>query len=186
MKKIIDWFYEPIPDLENNLRFIAGAAVFMMSEMIIAVACLLALGVDISDSGQGSILWEVFLSRQNFVISASDIVIWAGFEEFFFRLIPFLFYMELAYKLCPSVTPERLFRGLIVISIVTSMVFGVMHGAYYKIAIQGVGGLILCVVFLKCGAIRKDFFVGLLSATAAHTLYNAALYVANYFSTRLF
>ncbi len=60
-----------------------------------------------------------------------------------------------------------------------------MHGAFYKIAMQGFVGLMCCVVFLKCGGIRKDYFTGLLWSTIAHVLYNSNLYVVDYFHAHL-
>lgn len=64
-----------------------------------------------------------------------------------------------------------------------SILFGLAHGdSLPHVLIQGGGGLILCVVFLRCGGLHRHPIRGWSCATAAHGLYDTALWLVGYFS----
>ncbi len=86
MKKIIDWFYEPFPDLERILRFVVVVVAVMHIEVSIAIVCLGSFGVELA---------SLLLSSYG-KISSSDIIIWAAFEEFIYRFLPLTVYIEIA------------------------------------------------------------------------------------------
>lgn len=79
-------------------------------------------------------------------------------EEIIFRHLP-LRVLKAAGKEKELLLPSILF---------TSTVFGLMHQGYYSLLIQGVGGLIFSVVYIKNG-------YSLYSSILSHALWNATL-----------
>lgn len=65
-------------------------------------------------------------------------------------------------------------RQLIYAIIVSSVVFGILHGGVVNVLIQGVGGLFLSYVYLKNGNC-------ILSAMIMHSLYNLVIILAGIF-----
>ena len=57
------------------------------------------------------------------------------------------------------------------------IVFGCVHGDITNILLQGVVGLVLGVVFLKCGGLQKKPFKALASSTVVHALYNGLIWI---------
>lgn len=86
----------------------------------------------------------------------------ALFEELLFRLIP------LSLAICKSKTPEMVLFAIIS----SSFLFGMLHGNVFRVIIEGVVGVILSVLFLKCGAYQKKFFKATMCSTAAHYALN--------------
>lgn len=94
---------------------------------------------------------------------------------FLFALLPFLaaleeliFRLPLALFLKFNVRSET----LCAVAFVLSTVFGLAHGGWVGVPIQGVMGVVFCVVFLKCGGLRKKYRKAFLSSTAVHFTYN--------------
>lgn len=66
--------------------------------------------------------------------------------------------------------------GYIIIgALLFSAVFGWYHGGVSNIFIQGVGGFIYCLLFLKCGGLQRKFWKAILSSTSAHMLFDGFL-----------
>jgi len=60
-----------------------------------------------------------------------------------------------------------------------SGIFGWLHGDLTNLAIQGVSGVILCMMFLKFGGLQRNAFKGLkglTASTATHTLFMFSLW----------
>lgn len=91
----------------------------------------------------------------------------ASLEEFIFRFIPFMIGSMRTYTLTV--------RRAVVITIISSIVFGYAHGSQINILIQGVVGVFFCAVFLKCGGYNGNFFKGFAASSVAHFLYNLTL-----------
>lgn len=87
-----------------------------------------------------------------------DMVIFAPLiEEFAFRLLPIAVIMVL--------TNNK--TALWVVIIISSVIFGYIHGAWYNIFIQGVSGVVLSLAYLKGGYV---------SSVTAHATHNGVLY----------
>lgn len=94
-------------------------------------------------------------------------------EEIKFRFLPLFFATEIAKKIK--------FRFLIPLTAVASSVlFGWMHGSNLKggwvfIFIQGATGLILSVVYLKCGGMTNKHLKALSSSYLIHFIFDAMI-----------
>lgn len=116
---------------------------------------------------------------ENFVRTSSLIqVIWyfviaALAEELMFR--------------APLYLPARFgfHKATVICLVVFAVAFGFAHGGIINIAAQGVGGILLGVVFLKCGGMQQKFFKALLASTSYHALYNCLLAVPYWIMSRV-
>ena len=86
----------------------------------------------------------------------------AFLEECIFRLIPLSIVIGAGCK----------FRAVVFTAILSSVIFGLVHGNVYCIFFQGFGGLIYCFLFMKCGGLQKKYGRALLVTTITHFLYN--------------
>ena len=68
---------------------------------------------------------------------------------------------------------------VLLVMIISSIVFGLMHGGPVNVLLQGVGGLVFCVIFLKCGAFGHNFLMALMVTAIAHCISNL---IAAFFS----
>jgi hypothetical protein len=87
-------------------------------------------------------------------------------EEVLFRFAP----LTLVTRFWPMPT------AVIVTSILSSAVFGYLHGGAIYIWLRGVAGLVYCGVFLKCGGWSRGWnrpFKALFFSTLAHFVHNA-------------
>ena len=89
----------------------------------------------------------------------------AAMEECIFRCMP----------LVPAVEICGTSKMVLLVAVVSSIMFGVIHGGYDHIFLQGVGGFIYCIVFLKCGGFNENYTKGFLSSTTSHFLFNMTL-----------
>ncbi len=65
-----------------------------------------------------------------------------------------------------------------------SVLFGLAHGGGLPhVFIQGGAGLILSLVFLRCGGLHRHVVRGWACATASHGLFDSALWAAAFFAT---
>ncbi len=88
---------------------------------------------------------------------------------------------EIIFRLPLAVAARFLpFRWIMLVALTLSTAFGYVHAQMPGVAIQGVGGFIMCLLFLKCGGlnkkITKPYFVCLLS----HTLWNGGAFFIMY------
>ena len=91
----------------------------------------------------------------------------AFLEELIFRLPVSFLIRDIGYL------DQRVFSFVLVWQIV----FGLMHGGFLNIFVQGVLGLMLVAVYLKCGGAKGKTLKPLLVATFAHALYNGLIAV---------
>ncbi len=118
--------------------------------------------------------FDVYLPREGVVD------IWAlSSQQFISQVVPIIVNEELYWRFLPLTAP--IFFGLrFFISpavFISSAHFGYMHGGLLNIPLQGVGGLILCLVFLKCGGMRMRFFRAIGMVILTHLLIDAVLYL---------
>ncbi len=89
-------------------------------------------------------------------------------EEIAFRLLPLLFAQEVLKLQLP---------GVLVVATISSVLFGWSHGSLSNIPIQGVAGIMYCVLFLKTAGLRKNYVKGLATTITTHYLFNISLAV---------
>ncbi len=83
-------------------------------------------------------------------------------EEPIFRWIPMLLLSFVLMRLyrTSKLDEERFFKvekyALLILTIVTSIVFGWVHGNYLNVFIQGVSGLVFMLIYLRVFFIRRD------------------------------
>lgn len=96
-------------------------------------------------------------------------------EEILFRYLPFQmavyrseeFDIENYWKVKASV--------IIYATCWSSVVFGLMHGNFFNIFIQGVVGIFFCLVFLKCGGMKRNFGKAVIASAFCHFSYNGLI-----------
>lgn len=99
------------------------------------------------------------LSLKAFVITTCAEFI----EEFAFRFIP----LALTFLIFGRS------RMVLVAALLSSIVFGYLHGGYDLMFTLGFMGLMLCLVFLKCGGMNGSVIKGFLCSFLAHFSVNA-------------
>lgn len=82
-------------------------------------------------------------------------------EEIVFRLPLALF-----------ISADESLRAILGFAIILSVSFGLAHGYLTCVLMQGVVGLNLCLLFLKCGGLKGNYTKALLSSATAHFLFN--------------
>ena len=68
-------------------------------------------------------------------------------EELMFRFLPLVIIFSIIKRVLPNV---NIFSRLLLI-VASSFLFGISHGGLDHLLVQGVAGVVLCIVFLKCG-----------------------------------
>lgn len=101
------------------------------------------------------------LTQNHTVLFFSLLPLFAAIEEAIFRL-------PLRIFLKRNLSPRR----LCVVVIILSVLFGLGHGGWSGVPIQGVMGVVFCVVYLRCGGLQKKYWKAFLSSTGVHTLHN--------------
>jgi membrane protease YdiL (CAAX protease family) len=139
------------------LKVVAGATAVKFFLVIFGFFLLLLFKIELS-SANVNVGW---IDRLPLPYSLTLLAGVAFLEEGIFRF-PLAFVAILA---------ERL---VIPVAIASSFIFGCVHGDITNVAVQGLGGFVLCLVFLKCGGYR-DGFKGLAASSAVHILYNSIL-----------
>jgi len=109
----------------------------------------------------------------SFIVSNSYfILITATEEEAVWRFVPLVIALE------NNVNTKM----LIVVSISSSIVFGLIHGAYLDILTCGFFGLIMCIIFICLNKKKKRYATSFIALCILHALYNFASsynYLAN-------
>lgn len=65
-----------------------------------------------------------------------------------------------------------------------SLVFGLAHGSYHHIFIQGVTGFCLSLLFLKCGGLNEKLNKPILICSSAHALLNIIIFALASFGSQ--
>lgn len=102
-----------------------------------------------------------YLIKEHPVLIMSLLPLFAAIEEFIFRLPLILFIWKNAQP-----------KTMLMIMIFLSVIFGLGHGGWVGVPIQGVMGFIFCLVFLKCGGMQKKYMKAFFSSTGVHFAYN--------------
>ncbi len=117
-------------------------------------------------------LGEFSLSVLTAILMAS-----AAIEELLFRTAPLFFGWAVAWVFWRNECELAQTSVLLGISIVASAVFGYVHGNFSSIPVQGVGGFILSIVYLKCGGINGKIMWPLMTSASVHFVFNMILVI---------
>lgn len=120
------------------------------------------------------------------------IPVFALSEEIAFRWGPMMWFFGFLTRLKGKLRSKVEEYGIIIIVLTTSIIFGYLHGNVYNILLQGVGGLLIFIVFLRSfygGRTTEKLeesegaellmFKPLMSSTIYHTLFNVTVLVLN-------
>ncbi len=89
-------------------------------------------------------------------------------EEIKFRLFPLAIVVEIGWSI----------KRILIVAAASSLIFGYIHGGWPCIFLQGIGGFLYCLLFLKCGGYQKKFGQALAVTIMTHFLFNAILITA--------
>ncbi len=94
-----------------------------------------------------------------------SMLISAIFEEAVFRLLP----------LYLAVTCGLSTKKVIFVAVISSVLFGYLHGNAFNLIFQGIGGLLFSLIFLKCGGLHFHFWKAFSVSTIVHLLFNSII-----------
>ncbi|MCX6738621.1 MAG: CPBP family intramembrane metalloprotease [Candidatus Parcubacteria bacterium] len=154
MKQIIVWLEEEATS-KTALYYTTGATVFLLIWTPLLLTLLSLFGADIASIPDST---EKMANSSPFLVIFTILI-----EETIFRIIPLLL----------AVKNKFTTKGLLAISVVNSIIFGYIHGGALNILFPGVGGIVFCFLFLKCGGIKSNFFPACLAPVTSHLLYDA-------------
>lgn len=155
---LLEWLDVEVKGAGNLFRFCTKLLVLDYILAFFAVWILARFGVYLSGRSSGTHLpWGLF-----FLVLLGSVFL----EEVVFRFIP----LVLAVKRWGA-SPK-----VLVVAVVVSAAFGFAHGGFAHIPVQGVGGLFLSVVFLKCGGFAGRFRKALAVSTLYHFVFDAILF----------
>lgn len=109
--------------------------------------------------------------RKEHLLTALPIIV--VLEETFFRFIPFLILFVIIRKI------QNQYKILLTISvaIISSFVFGYLHGNILNIPVQGVMGILFAVMYLKAGGYNnKQPFQALVVSSTTHLCFNLIIF----------
>ena len=66
-------------------------------------------------------------------------------------------------------------KNTLIAAAILSMIFGLVHGLWICIFIQGVAGFGLSLLFLKCGGLQGRYIKAITATTTAHVAFDAIL-----------
>ncbi len=118
------------------------------------------LSVEITTVGNGSL--KILSISLPFIVLIGVMI-----EEYIFRLMPLEFALNRKFNS----------KQLSCVVLLVSTFFGYLHGGVEHVFIQGFGGIVLSVVFLKCGGMNKNYRKAYICSTASHYCFNMILLV---------
>ena len=125
---------------------------------------LRALLIPVYSSGIGESLVAGFKTEPYHLILF--LLKFACIEELEFRAFPMLIVFA-SFKFFPYLEKEK-DRVIFLALLISSAIFGYMHGDYTNILMQGVSGIFFFVFFLKSGGYNGKIFIPLIATTLLH------------------
>lgn len=136
-----------------------------LTQVVLVLLCFaiaIAVVIDLlnpPDSSSGQL--EDLVKKYPYLLM-SLLPLLAALEELIFRL-------PLALFVRKNVRPLTLVSATLLLS----LFFGLGHGGWVGVPMQGVMGIVFCIVFLKCGGLEKNYRKAFFSSTFVHFSYNA-------------
>ncbi len=140
--------------------------------------------------GANAVLFIIFFSLIALLVAEINVRILTYFlniehkEKIFpltLSLVPWMFLWalkeEFVYRRPISLIVSRNGLGYVCLAwvIIAQIIFGLDHGSFYNIFIQGVAGCFYVVIFLKCGGASGKIIKPMLASASGHALYNLIL-----------
>lgn len=167
MTRLLKWLSDEAHGWQMVLLMIGGVALSLLY-CFTAVYLMKRMGVAPVNSSGGS---EIEIMTWYFI---PTIIIFAAYEELWFR-----------YPLSLAVAGWGACKKIIVVAVISSVIFGFLHGksinlifihgSIQNIFLQGVGGIIFCLLYLKCGGLAGKWLKPLIVSTLTHAAYNGTL-----------
>ncbi len=104
---------------------------------------------------------------------------------FLFTIISISVIEELIFRIIPLWIAIRYLRSpwyLITAAFITAIVFGYVHGGVYNILLQGIGGFLYAIIFIRYAAGGKRILEASLVIIILHTIFNGLLSLLLYLS----
>lgn len=186
-ERVVHWLHDTPQTLNGYAKTVCGCTVVAVALMMFALQLLALMGAQYEDlQAQPIFLRDVDLSRLDretlqalAAICPEGKPIWSILEECLFR----------ALLLTIVIAPLRKWRAgqsittamSLLAGIGAAILFGLAHGGWLHVSVQGMMGVSCAIAFLKCGGIKGEYFAGTMTASATHVLANELLVVIQYF-----
>ncbi len=158
-QKLLDWLsVEPV--FEEK---IFSASVVLVIKFVFAITFFMAinfLGVNLGQPE--SITWRLTASTFPVILLVTLV------ENFLFRSLP-VYFINLFTKRTWNTSVVY-----VVVGIISSIILGLMSGTIYGFFLQGMGGFILFMLFVKCGGYNGKKLTPLVITTFVHSLFNCS------------
>ena len=121
--------------------------------------------------------WIFYLLKIDVPVAPHKTKILISTPEFPLILTVMVFFEEGLFRLPLAIAVERNWslKTVLACALVLSAIFGFCHGGIHHIFLQGVGGIMLSVLFLKCGGAQKNYAKAFTATSAAHFLFDEVL-----------
>jgi membrane protease YdiL (CAAX protease family) len=155
-KKLIDWIFSPPRDTKQILLI------------------LTIIGLDfIQSTLVGGYLFTNNLLPE-YLFDSTIINSWA----FIFHLLFDVVYEEFLYRIIPLAIALRYIKSewfVLMIVLISSLLFGYHHGSYANILIQGIGGLLYSLIFIKYSEGGTKLIYAGTVVILTHLIYNTLI-----------
>lgn len=135
-------------------------ALVFVADVILTVVLLTILSyVDVLDEAE-----DVGVEIASWLFVAT--ILYISFEEeLMFRIIPLLVALKFIKQSA----------GLVGVALLTAVVFGYVHGGVYNILLQGIGGFLYAVIFIKYSQNGTRILEASLLVIVLHTFFNGLI-----------
>lgn len=182
---IMNCFFERVERFFDRIKRMNVVKFFLLT-WVIHFSWTLVVGMTLALCG--ATFSQHVASNGEFTNSFLLVPVTAFAEEVLFRwgpMIVLVFVLTYCYR-SGRLTRERFFEVekycLLVLTLISSVIFGWVHGNVFNVLLQGVSGIVFCIIYLRCYFIERDLgvrdrwqVVPLVEASAYHALANAFL-----------
>lgn len=157
MSRLLDWLSEEAKG-KRLFFYIGGCAIAYLLYATVLICVAKQLDAQIPNrSGQGTIPITTWYFLPWLIVSAFC-------EEVLFRLFPLV-----------AADAWGKSKKIFIVVGLASCIFGLMHGGFFFIILQGVNGVLLSLLFLKCGGLQGKYGKALATTTVSHFLVNSTI-----------
>jgi hypothetical protein len=183
LSNFIDWLEEK-PKSREYAKIMYGIAISYFIVLVLALVISMPFGGRINDTR----LSPIIVNENSIPILSTSYILMnikvATIEEFYFRLLPLItaanfsaisIYLLNRFFMTKMDMYRTAIKTALIIAIPASMYFGYLHGGYVHILMQGIGGYILSIVYIKCGGLSARCLAGWASSSALHFFMNMSV-----------
>lgn len=188
MSNFIDWLMEK-PSNRERSTIILKSLTIIFAILVIMPIILAILNVQVT----GKVVATQSDSKDSIPIMSLDFIILmalvAIIEELLFRVVPLslaalvvystVFLLNRFYQ--KHIDASRIvIKAALIATIPASVIFGYAHGGLPNILVQGLGGIIFSIVYIKCGGTGKGILTGWKSSSILHFLVDVIIFLIAY------